>query len=660
MSEAVAPRLFAADNDVVWRPDDRTRRRSRIAGLMSEHGFADLQSLHRRSVDDPEWFWGAVVPDLDIAFDRPFSRVLDETGGKEFPRWFVGGKINVAHNCLDRWAEGPEGDRPAVVWEAETGESESVSYRELHADVISFARYLRSVGVGKGDRVGLFVPMIPETAVAFLACARIGAVVVPAFSGYGPDGLAARLQGCDVSVLVTADGFRRKGGVVEMKSVVDEACAHSPSVRTVVVIQHMGSEAPINARDVAWEDALAYGRGSDLDTSCVSLDPNDPLMIVYTSGTTGRPKGVVHSHAGFLTKAGVDFGYSLDVQDDDTVLWITDIGWLMGPLLIVGTLMFGGTAVFYEGIPDFPDPGRVWDVVERHGVTLFGVSPTLVRNLSAAGDHWLQGRSLRSLRAFASTGEPWNADPWQWLFTRVGAGKLPILNYSGGTEIGGGILTCYPTLPLRPCAFSGPALGMDVDVVGDDGSSLRGEVGELVVRNTWPGMAHGFWRDPDRYLEAYWLRFPGTWVHGDLASVDADGYWYVTGRSDDILKIAGKRVGPAEVESAVVAHPAVVEAAVVGVPDDLKGQSLVCFVVLKAGTSGGPDLERDISSSVGERLGKALIPRRIVFVMGLPKTRSGKIMRRAIRGKYLNLPLGDLSSLDDQAPLNSIPEAMKS
>lgn len=651
---------FAGDVDAVWRPDEAVIERSRLASLLRRLEMEDLTALHRLAIEDPEFYWRAAVDDLGIEFARPFAKVLDESEGREFPRWFVGGLLNVSANCLDRYAQGDDGEKPAVIWESESGDSRSVSFRELHVETVRFARYLRSIGVGEGDRVALFMPMIPETAAAFLGCARVGAVVVPAFSGYGPDALASRLQESDAAVLVVADGFRRKGSVLNTKVVADRAVADAPSVRSVVVVPHLGLVMESEGRDILWPDALRAGDASSASGECVLLEPNQPLMIIYTSGTTGRPKGIVHSHGGFLTKAGQDFGYALDIQHDDTVFWITDIGWLMGPLLIVGVLMFQATAVFYEGAPDHPDPGRVWRTVERHGVTLLGISPTAVRNLAAAGDKWIAGSHLDTLRGFATTGEPWNEEPWRWLFEHVGGGRLPILNYSGGTEVGGGILTCYTLLPLRPCAFAGPVVGMDVDVVDDEGRSLRGEVGELVVRNTWPGMTHGFWKDPGRYLETYWARFPGTWVHGDLAVIDEAGYWYVNGRSDDTIKLAGKRVGPAEVESALVAHEAVAEAAVVGVPDDLKGQALVCFVVLVAGATPGSDLDKDICKTVVDRLGKTLAPQKIVFVDGLPKTRNGKVLRRTIRGRYLGLPLGDLSSLESLESLQLIPELGKS
>lgn len=651
---------FPVSGEAAWQPDAATVARSRLAGLLASTGSDGITGLHRRAVADPEWYWRVVVDDLGVVFDRPFTAVLDESAGKPFPRWFVDGALNLGANCLDRWMDGPTADKPAVIWAAESGESRSVTYRELHRDAVRFSKYLRSRGIGRGDRVALFLPMIPETAAAFLACARVGAVVVPVFSGYGPDAVAARMQACDVRLLVTADGFRRKGRAVALRPVVEQVLAEASSVETVVTVHHLGLETPAGEPYVSWEDALAQGEASGADGAYEAMGADDPVMILHTSGTTGRPKGVVHSHGGLLVKAGHDFGYSMDVQSDDVFWWITDIGWLMGPLLIVGTLMFGATALFFEGVPDHPDPGSVWDVVGEHGVTVLGISPTAVRNLVAAGDSWLDGKDLSSLRAFATTGEPWNEAPWQWLFGRAGEGRRPILNYSGGTEIGGGILTCYPVLPIEPISFSGPVIGMDVDVVDEQGRSVVDQVGELVVRNTWPGMTHGFWRDRERYLETYWSALPDVWMHGDLALRTSAGYWFVTGRSDDTLKLAGKRVGPAEVESAMVGHPAVEEAAAIGIPDEVKGQALVCFAVLVRGALAGAELEQEVRQLVADRLGRAMAPTRIHFVEGLPKTRNGKILRRIVRARYLGAPLGDLSTVEDLGLLDGIPESRTS
>ena len=381
------------------------------------------------------------------------------------------------------------------------------------------------------------------------------------------------------------------------------------------------------------------------------------MMIIYTSGTTGRPKGAVHSHCGFPIKSAQDMWHGLDLHPDETLFWMTDMGWMMGPWEVFGTLLLGATMMLYDGAPDFPEPDRVWQLVDRHKVTALGVSPTLIRALrsrSGGSDEIVHRHDLSSLRKFASTGEPWNPDPWMWLFQNVGRGKLPIINYSGGTEISGGIVMGNVLTPMKPCAFSGPLPGMAADVVDENGKSVRGQVGELVIREPWIGMTRGFWKDRQRYIDTYWSRFPDVWVHGDWAAVDSDGLWYILGRSDDTIKVGGKRVGPAEVESILVAHPQVSEAAAIGVPDSIKGEALVCFCVLKKGANGDLTLAGELKKNVGRDLGKALAPREVVFVADIPKTRNAKVMRRIVRAVYLGEKLGDTSALENPASLDEI------
>jgi acetyl-CoA synthetase len=492
-----------------------------------------------------------------------------------------------------------------------------------------------------------------EATVAFFACAWLGAIAVPAFSGYGPDALASRLKDCRARVLITATGFQRRGTWINMSGVAQAAHSGFPDLEEVICVGLTGECAP--ARWRAWSDCLACGAKAP-PVPPAALDPNHPLLLVYTSGTSGRPKGIVHSHAGFLVKVASDYALAFDIHPGDRVCWITDLGWLVGPQMIVGNAALGATAIYYVGALDVPDWDQLWRLCAAEQVNLAGVSPSAIRGMAAVRPEGpAQTLDLRGLRTFASTGETWDPAAWRWLFDRVGAGERPIVNYSGGTEIGGGILTSYATLPLQDCAFTGPVIGMDADIVYPAGEGGPDAVGELVIRNAWPGMTHSFWdREDEVYLDTYWRDYPGVWRHGDLAARDAEGWWYVRGRSDDTLKVAGRRVGPAEIENALLQAEGVMEAAVVGVPDAMKGQSIVAFVVARSDRILSAS---DLMQQVRDRLGASLVPSQIHTVAALPKTRNGKIVRRAILARYLGQPAGDLSTLESSEALMAIPLA---
>jgi acetyl-CoA synthetase len=641
--------------EIVWRPTREYAEGSRIARFMRSLGIGTLEELQRRSVADPDWYWDAVVRDLGVRFTHPYTRVRDVSRGLQWPRWFEGGLMNFAHNCVDRHLDAGRSEQPALIWEGDDGQSRTLTYRELGREVNQLANALKRLGVGEGDRVGVFLPMSPEAAIATLAIVRIGAIYTPCFSGYGPQAVASRLQDCEAKALVTADGFYRRGQVVKMKETADEAVAASPSIQHVIVYKRLGREIPWSAgRDSWWHELI--GRESD---ACPALpvEFDRPCLIIYTSGTTGRPKGAVLTQGGFLVKCAHDFGYLMDVGPGDRLFWLTDLGWLMGPMLITAGLFHGGTAVLFEGVPDYPKPNRLWELVERHKITVMGLSPTAVRALMPHGAEHVHAHELSSLRILGSTGEPWNPEPYRWLFENAGKARVPIINYTGGTEISGGILSSFPIAPIKPCSFTGPIPGMAADCFGEDGRPVRGQVGELVVTAPWPGMTQGFWKDPQRYEETYWSRWPDVWVHGDWAYVDEDGFWFIQGRSDDTLKIAGKRLGPAEVESVLVSHEAVAEAGVVGVPHEVKGEAIVCFVVLRPRHEPSEPLRTELSELVARQMGKALKPERVLFTKDLPKTRSAKIMRRVIRATYLGKDPGDLSSLENATAVKAITEA---
>jgi acetyl-CoA synthetase len=640
---------------IIWRPTPDIIERSRITRLMRSLGVTTLEELQRRSVDDPEWYWNGVMKDLGLRWLAPYTRVLDGTRGPAWPTWFPGGRLNFSDNCIDRNLDAGRGRKPAIVWEGDDGATRTLTYAELAREVSQLANALRALGIAEGDRVGIFLPMSPEAAIATLAVVRIGAIYTPCFSGFGAQAVASRLQDSEAKLLITADGFHRRGQVVRMKETADEALAQCPTVTQVLVYRRLGREIPWTAgRDRWWHDAVA---GQSDRCAPVAVEADRPCLIIYTSGTTGKPKGAVLTHGGFLLKCAHDFAYCHDVGEDDRLFWLTDLGWLMGPMLFTAALALGATAVVFEGVPDYPKPDRLWALVERHRISVMGMSPTAVRALMPHGPEHVHAHDLSSLRMLGSTGEPWNPEPYRWLFENAGKARIPISNYTGGTEISGGILGCFPIAPIKPCSFTGPIPGMAAEVFDESGRPVRGSVGELVVTKPWPGMTAGFWRDPSRYEETYWSRWTDVWVHGDWATIDADGFWYIQGRSDDTLKIAGKRLGPAEVESVLVGHPAVAESGVVGVPHEVKGEAIVCFVVLRPGHAPTEALRKELAERVASQMGKALKPDKVLFTRDLPKTRSAKIMRRVIRATYLGREPGDLSSLENPAAVKAVGEA---
>jgi acetyl-CoA synthetase len=639
---------------VVWRPDADLLHDSNVARFMTAEGIETFPELVARSIDEPEWFWDAVVKFLDIRFSQPYEHVLDVSDGIPWAKWFTGGRCNIAVTCIDRQADDPAArDRDAIVWEGEEGVARTLSWSELRTLTDRMASGLAARGVKRGDHVGVFLPMVPETVAAVFAVAKLGAVFLPIFSGYGADAVAIRLEDAGAVALITADGFTRRGKTVPMKETADAAVAQVATVHTVVVVPRLGrTDLPMTSgRDVTLDD-LTNGRPDRIDA--VEVDSEHPLFVAYTSGTTGKPKGAVHVHGGFLVKIAQEVAFQTDLRAGERLFWLTDIGWIMGPWEIVGTLAGGGTLVLYDGAPDYPDAGRLWAFVERHRVNILGVSPTLIRALMAHGDAPVVAHDRSSLRILASTGEPWNDAPWHWYFDVVGDGRCPVINISGGTEVGACFLSPHVVAPLSACSLGGPALGMAVDVFDEAGHPVRGEVGELVCTKPWPGMTRGLFKDPERYLETYWSRWPNVWWHGDFASVSADGQWFLHGRSDDTIKLAGKRLGPAEVETIVVAHPSVMEAAAIGIPDDVKGEALWVFAVVGPGFETDDALRADITERVVAALGPSFKPAQVRFTTALPKTRSAKVLRRAIRAVVTGDAYGDLSGLEDPATLDAI------
>ena len=621
------------------------------AAFIEAEDLDDYPALVERSIADPEWFWAAVVEYLGLPFNPTWETVLDTSRGEPWATWFVGAGFNLAVACVDRWAE----QRPeavAIRSQREGGEITELSYGALLEHVESAAGALRSLGVERGDAVAVYLPMSPEAVISLLAVARLGAIFIPVFSGYGAEAVAARLEDPRPRVLICANGFRRRGRTIDMKEIADQAVSVAGEVPHLLVVDYTDrARTPMTeGRDIWWHEAL----DDAVPTGAAATGSEDPVIIAYTSGTTGRPKGAVHVHAGLTVKIAAEGAFQLEVHPGDVLMWVTDMGWIMGPWMVVAGLANGAAIATYDGAPDHPGPDRVWQVAADLGVTHLGLSPTLVRALQPHGASQADRHDLGALRVFGSTGEPWNPEPWWWLFREVGKERIPIVNISGGTEIGACILSVNMLQGIKPTSLGGPSLGVPAEVYDQSGEPVRGEVGELVIRGPWPGMTRGFWAEPQRYIETYWSRFEGVWVHGDWASVDEDGFWYLHGRSDDTLNIAGKRVGPAEIESAAVALREVVMAAAVGIPDEVKGEAIALFVVPAPGVEPDDRLSGQVREAVGATLGKAFAPSAVRWVSDLPRTRSQKIMRRVVKAVALGRDPGDLTSLENPASLEGI------
>jgi len=638
--------------EIVWKSYGSYIEDANIKRFMDKHGIKDYDELIKRSMDI-EWFWDAALKDLGIEWYKHYTKVLDDSKGIQWVKWFVDGKLNIVHNCLDRHAKGEKKDNIACVWEGEDGDTKRLTYKELYRKVNKLSNALKSIGVGKGDTVAIYMPMVQETVIGFLATLKIGAIVVPIFSGFGSSALASRLDIAGVKVLLTADGSYRRGKTIQIKKEADKNLGEVKSIEHVIVYKRLDIEVPwVEGRDIWWHDFIE-GQSDEFDTEI--MDSEDNCMIIFSSGTTGKPKGTVHTHGGALAQISKELGYAFDVKENDVFFWLSDIGWMMGPWMIIGVQTFGGAIVIFEGAPNYPEPDRLWELIERHKITTLGISPTAIRLLMTYGKEYVEKHDLSSLRFLGSTGEPWDPDSWNWFFDTVGKKKIPIINISGGTEIVGCFLSPLPITSLKPTTLRGPGLAMDIDVFDDSGKPIRGgQMGHLVAKKPAPSMTRGFWNDPQRYIDTYWSKWSNVWYHGDWASIDEDGFWFLHGRSDDIINIAGRRTGPAEIESALIEHPSVSEAAVIGVPHKIKGEDSVCFVVLSPGYIASDELRDELKQQVAKIMGKPLKPQDVKFVKQLPKTRSAKIVRRAVKAKYLGNDLGDTSSIENLSSLNEI------
>ncbi len=670
--EAIAMHLADApsSNQILWHPDDHAwPRDSHLARFMRQHGFRSLAELRAESVRDTAWFWDVALRDMGIEWSRRYTRVRDDSGGFPWTAWFTGGQVNVTHNCLYRHVRDGHGAEIALYCETDSGrpeEARPVTFAELSDAVTQCASALRAAGVQRGDSVALYAPMQAQTVIVMLAAMKIGARFVPIFCGYGEEALRERLAGCAARILFARDTLNRRGQQLPTGRTARAAAARVPGLDRVVALDTGEWQGFLDTGCCILPHDRAPARDR-IPTFCGErTEAEEPCLILYTSGTTGRPKGTIHTHAGCLAQMGKELRYAFDVRPGEPFFWLTDIGWMMGPWEIIGCLMYRTPVVLLDGAPNFPDSDRIWQICERLGVVTLGCSPTLVRQLRRAQDgRGPGGYDLSRLRVLGSTGEVWDEPSYRWFFEQVGGGRCPIMNISGGTEIVGCHLQPYSLDPLKPCSLGGAALGMDVDVFTDEGQpAARGTMGHLVCKQPAPSMTKGFLAENERYLETYFARFPGVWYHGDWAKVDEDGQWFLFGRTDDTFKVAGKRVGPGEVEGALASHPAVSEAAVIGVPDEVKGTALVGFVVLKPkvtsdgghGEDGVPmtPSAEELIAHVAGRLGKPLAPREVLKVGALPKTRSGKIVRGMMTRAYLGEPAGDRSSVDNPSALDAI------
>ena len=664
----MASETLADIEEIVHEPTQSAVESTNVYEFMQTHDIDDYDELVERTTTDVEgvpasgvdWFWDELVDYLDVEFYEDYDAVRDDSDGPQFTDWYPGGSLNVAHNVLDRHAarESERRNKVACVWEGEDGTTRDVTYHELQRGANMVANALRERGIEQGDTVGLYMPMVPEVVSILYGCFKVGAIAVPIFSGFGVDATATRIEDSGCSVVFSADGFYRRGSEVTLKGTLDDAVdAVATDVSSVVVYERTGTEVPwTDGRDETWSAAVET---QDDDFETVALDASDPSMLLYSSGTTGKPKGIVHTHAGAQMQCAKEVYFGFDLEPSDRFFWVSDIGWMMGPWTLVGTHTFGGTIFMYEGAPDHPEPDRFWEMIDRHDLTQFGISPTAIRALRKQGDDWVEGHDLSSLRMLGSTGEPWDPESWQWFYETIGNGETPIINISGGTEICGCFLMPMPTQPLKPCSLGGPGLGMDIDIVDADGNSIAdtNERGYLVARDSCPSMTRSLWSGDDRYLEEYWSTWDDVWDHGDWAQKDADGFWFLHGRADDALNIAGRKVGPAEVEGAAMDHDAVNQAAAVGVPDDTTGTAVALYVVTEDGVDESDALRAEVTALVGEELGKPFRPREVRFVDAFPVTQSGKIVRRAIQARHTGEDIGDLSSVENPEALDAIDAA---
>ena len=636
----------------VFNPPEELRRKAYIKSI------DEYRQIYQRSISDMEGFWAEMAEQID--WYKKWDKVLVENFKEGKHEWFVGGKLNVCYNCLDRHLGTWRKNKAALIWEGDIGDNRILTYQQLFWEVCRFANTLRKFGVKKGDRVAIYLPMIPELPIAMLACARIGAIHSVVFGGFSADALRSRIQDCSADMLICCDGYYRGGKAIRSKDNADEALNECPSVKNVIVVKRANLAVELQpGRDQWWHDVMA-SEYVNLPCDIEELDAEDPLFILYTSGSTGKPKGVLHTQAGYLLYVLQTMKWIFDLKEEDTFWCTADIGWVTGHSYIVyGPLAVGATSVMFEGVPTYPHPDRFWSIVEKYQVNVFYTAPTAIRAIMREGDDWPKKHNLSSLRILGSVGEPINPEAWMWYYNVIGESRCPIVDTWWQTETGGILISPLPgAIPTKPGSATVPFPGVEPAVLREDGSPAEvNEGGYLVIKRPWPGLMRGMYGEPERFKDTYFTRFPGVYNTGDGARVDEDGYYWLMGRMDDVINVSGHRLGTAEIESALVSHSKVAEAAVVGIPHDLKGQGIYAFVTLKVGVEESDSLRKELVTHVRHEIGPIATPDEIQFAEGLPKTRSGKIMRRLLVKVASNAPeLGDTSTLADPSVVEQLVE----
>ena len=616
---------------------------------MKKHEISSLDELCIKSKNNLEWFWESVDEDIGIVWDEPYTKTLDTSNGIAWAKWFVNGKTNIYKSSVEKFTKKTP-EKIAYDFISEDGIQTKLSYFELNSKVSKFANGLKSLGVKKGDVIAIYLPMIEEAVISILAAAKIGAVQTIIFSGYSSESLQIRLQDCKAKILLTSDGFHRKGKSISQKTIVENAIVDT-NIEKIVVVPYKGIDQYEKSNKIEFYDNLILNQSNSCSTEI--MDSEDPLFILYTSGTTGKPKGVLHTHGGFSVFAGHQASYLVNMGENDRLFWPADIGWITGLVWnVYGLLLTGSNAIIYDGALDFPNSDRVWEILSKYKATIFGISPTAVRLFKKINSKPLEKYSLDTLQNIPTTGEPLDEDSWWWLFEKVGNKKIPIMNLSGGTEIGGAMLSVFPGMKLKPSTVGIPVPGIDLDIVDDEGNPIRGNNGYLIIKQPWPAMTRGLLNDDERYLETYWSKFENIWFHGDYVLADDDNLWYMKGRADDVINVSGHRMSTSEIEHTVISHNKISDAASISIPDELTGEAIVVFFVPE--NKNEVNLEADIIEHINKKIGKIAKPKLIFQLSDLPKTRTGKIMRRLLKAKLTGNPLGDLSSLENPDILKEI------